>query len=367
VFDDLALPASGDGVDASLPERTAPDAAAPDAEVLPADGFVTRADAVEACAVIATCPFLAESVTRSLRVAVAEAVPATPGGSPLPFTPSFSFCVAQLSKTFEPRRPGRDIVATAIRKIAAATSCREAGKNLQLELLAAPDSRCVARPEAGSGAAFCVDGVTMLNCDPLLPFVEHCNAPSGTPSDTCSVIVAPNGGPSYAGCILPEGACPICEGSLATFCGTNAEQNVGEPYRYHIDCNALGLECAVTPGGNEVGCATADHVVRRDNYFFPGSYCANTNLVQSSSTFQSVLDCTSVGGVCAQTNGAAVCTLPTDVCTPFSAGTNTCVGSKIHLCVGGAWADVDCPHGCDTPDGGTGRAVCRAAFAVDGG
>jgi hypothetical protein len=59
--------------------------------------------------------------------------------------------------------------------------------------------------------------------------------------------------------------------------------------------------------------------------------------------------------------------MPDAECTPFSAGANACQGSKIRLCVGGRWQDVECPQGCDSPDGSPRRGACRATFDGDGG
>ncbi|MDB5220663.1 MAG: hypothetical protein JWO86_8590, partial [Myxococcaceae bacterium] len=170
------------------------------------------------------------------------------------------------------------------------------------------------------------------------------------------------------GCVLPDGVCPFCEGSVATLClyGNPKLASSRMPARAHTDCKVLGLECAITPGGLQVGCASADHVVREDVYAYAGAYCVNSTVYLSDSTFVGLFDCAAIGAACAQSSGAAVCTMPDAECTPFSTGANECSGSTIHLCVGGHWKDVDCPMGCDAPDGSAQRAACRSALA-DGG
>ena len=331
---------------------------------LPTDGFVTEREAIDACTVIAACPYLAFSILTSLRVAVAGSIlfraPEDVGLS----DPNFSFCVDQLSKTFEPARPGRDIVAGTARKIAVATSCGEAGRTLLNDFHRDADPRC--SPDAGHTDT-CVDNVTLLSCDgPLATFSRHCNAAGGVPSDACLTLDA--GTPPIQGCVLPDGVCPFCEGSVATLCSYANPKLASsrQPAREHTDCKALGLECAITPGGLQVGCASADHVVREDVYEYAGSYCVNSTVYLSDATFVGLLDCAAMGATCAQTAGAAVCTMPDAECTPFSMGANECRGSKIHLCVGGHWEDVDCPLGCDAPDGSPQGAACRSSLA-DGG
>lgn len=362
-FDDVPLPSrprEAGAVDAEPAEAGPVDGGAPD--VLPAEGYVTEAEAVTACSVVAACPYLAESMALSLRVAVAETVPAYVVGEHPPYEQSFSFCVEQLSKTFEPQRPGRDLVAATVRKIASAKSCAEAGANLRLDLLPPGDPRCASGPAPDAGPWTCLDDVTALSCDETLPFLWHCSAPYGLPTARCETI--DGGAYALGGCVLPDGVCPACEGSVLTSCLT--EPVTHTPYRTKVDCRVIGLECAINPGNVQIGCAGPDHVIRGDIYSFPGAYCQNTNLVVSNGTYVGILDCASLGGICASANGAAVCTLPDAACTPFSAGANTCQGSKLHLCVGGRWRDVDCPAGCDVPDGSPQRGVCRASFG-DGG
>lgn len=360
-FDDVPLPNRG-VLEAGVPATDAPETAADSGvpAALPGDGFVTEAEAIRACTVIAACPFLAESIVRSLRVAVAEAVVPEAFGEHPDSDQSFSFCVEQLSRSFEPQRPGRDTVAAVMRKIAVATSCREAGKNLHLDLLPPGDPRCPLGADAA--APTCLDDVTALSCDPTMPLLWHCAAPPGLPSGTCMTIDA--GASGFGGCILPDGVCPACDGPVLTSCAMAPVGNTA--YRSRNDCSAIGLECAINPGNAEIGCAGPDHVIRSDLYFFPGTYCQGTKLVLSNAEYAGIFDCASIGAVCAETNGAAVCSMPEAACTPFSAGANTCQGSKIHLCVGGQWRDVECALGCEVPDGSPGRGACRASLG-DGG
>jgi hypothetical protein len=365
-FDDVPLPSKAleAGTFDVDTRETAVDGGVPDV-VLPAPGFVTLAEAVDACTVIASCGHLAQSVTRSLRVPVAEAVPATAANVHPAYDTSFSFCVEQLSKTFEPQRPGRDIVAASIRRIAKASSCREAGKGLYLEYLPGTDVHCPTSPDASPWV--CIDDVTAVECAPEFAVVFHCNAPRALPAGKCITLDAGRYG--IGGCFLPEttgGSCsPTCQGSAALLCDSFPLF----PRRYGTltECSALGLECKIDPGTTNTGCATPGRAPRYDQYRYPGTYCENTNLVLSNGTFVGVLDCASFGGVCAGKNAAAVCTMADAECTPFSPGANTCQGSKIHLCVGGKWQDVECAKGCDAPDGSPQRGACRGTFDDDGG
>lgn len=365
-FDDVPLPSKPTEAGAFNVDtrESAADGGVPDV-ALPAPGFVTLAEAVDACTVIASCGHLAQSVTRSLRVPVAEAVPATAANVNPVYDTSFSFCVEQLSKTFEPQRPGRDIVAASIRRIAKATSCREAGKGLYLEYLPVPDVHCPSSPDASPWV--CIDDVTAVECAPEFAVVFHCNSPSGLPGGKCITLDAGRYG--IGGCFTPEsttGMCnPTCQGSAAVLCDSFPLF----PRRYGMltDCSVLGLECKVDLGTTNTGCAMPGRAPRYDQYHYPGTYCENTNLVLSNGGFVGVVDCASFGGVCAGKNAAAVCTMPDAECTPFSPGTNTCQGSKIHLCVGGRWQDVECPHGCNVPDGAPERGACSGTFGDDGG
>jgi hypothetical protein len=362
-FDDVPLPGRP-SVEAGTPDRVAPleggvDGAAP--VVLPAPGFVSLAEAVQACTVIAACPNLAQWLTRSLRVAVAEAVPPTAEDFP-PFDTNFSYCVEQLSKTFEPERVGREMVSTAIRKIAAATSCPDASRNIYFERFPARHPSCPA--DAGGSPWVCADDVTGVQCADTFSLLLHCAAPRALPSGKCVTLDA---GPyGIGGCFLDNTEChPGCVGSSATLCDTH--NLTGREYGIQIDCHVLGLECVLDPGTTNVGCAVAGHAARYDVHRYPGSYCENTSLVSSNGTFLGVLDCASFGGKCVTKNAAAVCSMPDAACSPFSPEANACQGSKIHLCVGGQWEDVQCPLGCEAPDGSPARAACRAAFDGDGG
>ncbi len=364
-WDDVPLPSDRSSLDGGgMPEAATMTS---DAEAgpmtLPADGFVTEREAIDACTVIAACPYLAFSLVTSLRVPVAESILFQSAEDVGLSSTSFSYCVEQLSKTFEPARPGRDIVAAAVRKIGTATSCGEAGSTLLNDFHRDADVHCTA--DAGPTDT-CIDNVTGLSCDgPFSTLTRHCNAAGGVPSDTCLSL---DGGTPVTGCVLADGVCPFCEGSVATLCDY-ADPKVASsrlPARAHVDCKALGLECAITPGGLNVGCASADHVVRQDVYQYAGAYCVDSTLYLSDSTFVGLFDCAAIGGACAQSAGAAVCTMPDAECTPFSPGANTCNGSKIHVCVGGHWKDVDCALGCDAPDGSVERGACRSALADAG-
>lgn len=359
VFDGLSVPQV---VDEGAPETSAGDGGdldgrGPDANVaLPAPGFVTHDQAIAACAVIAGCPNLSQGITRSLRVAVDETV-LPPGPMLLPWAPNFSFCVDQLSKTFDPGRPGQDIVSPAIQKIAQATSCSEAAKAVFFEFVPGLDSRC-----DGGPPSLCIDEHTAVQCDFEQGFTlfTHCNSPYGAPSDKCKDIDA--GGIGVGGCFLEDGLCPTCEGSFATFCGFDPTTREKQAYRFRTDCKTLGLECTIVPGSTELGCAMSDHIVRRDSYFYPGSYCDGPRVVLSDGTFYGLVDCSSFGGACVESSGAATCTFPGAECHPFSPQANTCNGNKLHLCVGGHWEDVTCSNGCDTGDAAPGRATCRPPF-----
>jgi hypothetical protein len=364
-WDDVPLPGDRSALDGGSPLEATTTESGSDAGPLrlPADGFVTEREAIDACTVIAACPYLGFSIITSLRVPVAESILFRSAEDVGLSGTNFSFCVDQLSKTFEPARPGRDIVAATVRKIATATSCGEAGTNVLNDFHRDADPRCTA--DAGHTET-CIDNVTMLACDgPFSTLSRHCNAAGGLPSDTCLTL---DGGVPIQGCVLPDGVCPFCEGSVATLCNY-ADPKVASsrmPARAHTDCKVLGLECAITPGGLQVGCASTDHVVREDVYAYAGAYCVNSTVYLSDSTFVGLFDCAAIGAACAESSGAAVCTMPDAECTPFSTGANECSGSKIHLCVGGHWKDVDCPMGCDAPDGSAQRAACRSALA-DGG
>lgn len=337
----------------TLPPADSSDAGALSAASLPANGFVTLDEAIAACSVIAACPYLGESIERSLRVAVSEAVQ-TQAGSVQPYDTNFSLCVDSLSKTFEPTRRGQDVAAGVFRRMAQASSCSEAGANVEFEMTAKVDPRCA---KAGT---VCGDDVTELVCDikASRPAIVHCSAPSGLPTDKC--VASDPRGRDYEGCVLPAGPCPICEGNVATYCTLDANGALLEA-RVHIDCTALGMSCIFTPGNLQVGCATDDNVVRQDVYQFPGTFCDGNLLVHSDGRFMGLVDCPAIGGRCAQSNGAAQCELPSFECTAFSPEANSCTDGKIHVCVGGRWQDVACPFGCSEPSDAK-RAACLAAF-----
>ncbi|WP_146648121.1 hypothetical protein [Labilithrix luteola] len=360
VFNGLSVPTDTEkaGAEAGAGDGSIEGGARDSSVSLPAPGFVAHDEAIAACSVIAACPHLSQGITRSLRVAVDETV-LPPGPMLERWNPSFSFCVEQLSKTFDPARPGQDIVGPAVRKIAQAVSCAEARKAVLFELVPGLDARCDGGPPSK-----CLDDETALQCDfdEGYSLVTHCNAPYGAPSDKCKDIDA--GGVGVGGCFLEDGLCPTCEGSFATFCGLDVQRQ-RQPYRFRTDCNALGLECTIVPGSTELGCAMSDHIVRRDSYFYPGSYCDGPRVMLSDGTFSGFVDCSSFGGNCVESSGAATCTLPGAECHPFSPGANRCNGSKLHLCVGGHWEDVTCANGCDTADAAPGRASCRPPFNPD--
>jgi hypothetical protein len=369
-FDDVPLPGRPGAEAGTADVVVTPAEAAADgsAVTLPAPGFVTVAEAVDACTVIAACPHLAQSLTTSLRVPVAEAVAPGPTDPNPPFDTSFSFCVDQLSKTFEPERIGREIVSTAVRKIAASKSCAEAARNILHEYRPGRHPSCPT--DAGGSPWVCLDDTTALRCGSDFHLIMHCAAPKGLPSGRCVTLDA--GAYGLGGCFVESDGCNSrCIGSAANLCDTHAPS--GRRYGTQTDCHALGLECVLDPGTTNVGCATAGHAARYDNYRYPGTYCENTNLVLSNGNFVGVIDCASFGGTCVAKSAAAICSMPEAACTPFSPGANTCQGSKIHLCVGGQWQDVDCPLGCDAPDASdasgapTRRGACRASFDGDGG
>jgi hypothetical protein len=314
-FDDVPKPTTT--VQPADDAATAPEEGATD--TLPAPGILSLTEAAQLCSVIARCPYLGESVTAQFRIPVVEQ--------------SYSLCLTELSTTLEPKRPGKDATARALREVAAAPTCEAASSLLALEPVLPGDPRC--QYDGGGPLDRCIDAVTALHCQGpnKAGLVRHCSRPNHLPGETCFLSAG------TADCALGKGCPgPGCVGPVLTFCRPS---NTMRDFYTNQDCNLLGMQCAIGPDNN-IGCSTDDKAIRSRSDFVLGAECKGTKKVTTSETYFGEIDCAALGATCTASGTAAICAFPTDECSPFGAASETCSGTTFHGCVAGKKSSFDC-------------------------
>jgi hypothetical protein len=318
-FDDVPAPGSR-AVPPEAGDETTADADAPD--VLPAPGLLSLTEAAQLCSLIARCEYLGLTITAALRVPVAE--------------PSYSLCLTELSTTFEPKRPGRDLTARVLKEIAAAPTCAAAASMLTLEVVPPGDARCASDGgDAGVPAQRCLDEKTALYCNGPQAFgkIRHCGKPNHTADETC---IAFDGG---VDCAIGMGCGGAgCIGPVLTTCRPSDAMRV---LHTNTDCNVIGMQCTVGPDLN-VGCSTDDVKTRQSSDGLVGAACRGSKRISSEENYYGETDCAAFGATCISSGVGATCAFPTDECSPFGAATDTCTGTTFHGCVAGKKTSVDC-------------------------
>ena len=304
-----------DGLVAGSPDASITPDASPDVapEARAAVTYLDPADAGRVCALVFKCPLLASSIVASI------AVPIDPT--------NFSACMDWLSGPLPNDRVGATIQSGMFQCIAKATTCQAAGACLPIENFAPGDPRCDAGA-ADAGERCADDGGTVLRCADQ--YALHCASAYYAPGAHCLQGVDNSHWCALnTNCATPSS----CVGSLLDYCG--AADNLHEG----INCAAAGYTCGIDEEAGSPDCLTSTTV---ETCAAVGTDCAAAAVAVCDGFQLSKFDCSALGGTCSKKGGPAHCVRPSDACTPYDATINTCTGTRISLCVGGAPSSFDC-------------------------
>lgn len=306
-----------DGLVAAGPDAsTAADAAQPDAQTdgpSPPPGYLGAAEAARVCSTIFRCSLLASSIVSSISV---------------PIDPTnFASCMDWLSGPLPSDRVGVAIQAGMFHCVAKAATCQAAGECLPIEDVAPGDPRCA---DAGADAAErCADdGGTVLRC--AGQYALHCGSAYYAPGSRCLQGVDKS---HWCGLNTNCVTATQCVGSLLDYCGSPSNLHEG------INCAAAGLTCGIDKEAGAPDCLTSTTVEQCPAV---GTDCAAEAVTVCDGYQLSKFDCGALGGTCSKKGGPPHCVRTSDTCSPYDGTMNTCTGTKISLCVGGAPASFDC-------------------------
>ena len=273
--------------------------------------YLSLGEAAKACTMIFDCPNLANSVVWSMAVPVDDL--------------NYSLCLHWLAGPIPEGRVGFGVQAEAFACIAEATTCREAGACLWVELMSPGDDRCA---DAGDGGAQCTDDAgTLLYCQYLQAI--HCNTGYYAPGARCM-----DGTGDWKGCGLEKDCNSVtsCVGPVLTYCAIDT-------LKYGINCSYAGYTCGFEADSG-MPCVPEDGF---KECMIPGaSRCDSDTAWICDGIWESAFDCASLGFECTDQQGTARCVPPSPECSPTDATQNVCHGTSIDVCVGGSSETFDC-------------------------
>jgi hypothetical protein len=322
-FPEPAAPSDA-GVDGTVPRDASVDAGDASMEdgPVPATSFLSEQAAAQLCTLVFECPRLDDTIEGSLVIPVGT--PATPL--------NFSGCMDWLAGPVSVDRVHLQLQQQILGEIAAASSCAVA-------YAASP----IQPADAGSSCtpvSTCASPTVMETCSPPDAggaFTIQCStSPLFETAGTCGYdaedggICVANGCPNKLplNCSLDDNylrACDLARGTYVSYtCGLSGRTCSG---------TAAPVPDCVIPGQPAAPCGLK-----------PADDCAGTSVrfCTGSTIGQTEFDCQAVGRTCSVASGVARCVGPNDQCTPFDSTVNTCSGSSITLCIGGAKSTFDC-------------------------
>ncbi len=278
-----------------------------------APGYLSAAEAATACSTIFRCPELARSIIYSTAIPVDEF--------------NYSTCMNWLAGPIPPNRVGFQLQADALRCVARATTCAEAGACLWIEYIDPSDPRCADAgvPEGGDGTC-ADDGGTVLYC--ASSYAVHCGTAYFAPGSTCL-----HGTGNNTGC-AQEQNCTVattCVGSVLTYCGL-------DNLKYGLNCAYAGYACGFDTSG--IPCIPPDPGPQCQ--IAGATSCAGDVLQVCDGLYESVFDCAAMGAACSETGGSTRCATPNEGCSSSDSNINVCAGTSISLCYGGKRSTFDC-------------------------
>jgi hypothetical protein len=296
-------------------------------ERIPYPGYLSVDDGVRACLLVRDCPYLSAAIARSI------SVPAS--GT------DFSTCLSWLAGPLPSTRFGLVAQAAMLECIAQADGCTTASACAYVQPFGKDDPQC-----SGVVGDQCIAGGMLLDC--TTEIAEQCRTRYYGAGSECELGLAGEGRCALSACAQDNSLPPRCTSGVYVRCDPATNLRVAK------DCNTVGLTCPEGAEGADAQCATEDGVFPCDQ---PGkAICApdGKRVRVCDGALASEFDCTAMGGHCSVEASGGRCVKTTDGCTPGAAGIDTCEGSVIALCVGGARVMFDCARlglSCVPPSG----------------
>lgn len=337
VFDGLTASVdAGSGGDASPVSESGADGG-PDLSRNTQPGYLSLADGVAFCSNAFGCPQLAPSVEFSIDVPVDAN--------------HFSSCVDWVSGPLPKNRLGHDTTAPFLLCAAKAKTCKEAASCMWYELLDPGDSRCTTfdAGDAGTSGVCAEDGGALYFCKGSTPAIEHCTNAYFPAGFGCT-----QGQDGLAYCAAPTCTGDQCAGPYLQFCGATNKISNG------WNCNVGGFSCGFDAVEGFNDCLTNGSAKRCSALSIACGGDAGDFVTLCDSVYLSEYDCNVYGGKCDK-SGFPRCTRPNATCTPADPDVDSCNGSIINMCVGGAKVTFDCASIGKTCAAGSGgrTGACR--------